>query len=417
MGYYPDSDSASEGGTNWAPLVASLTELADTRPPYTAGTLPLPESTFHLHYTDANGEARVINLLSASGEQLHALRNACEPASFGRGGQDVMDDSYRKAGKLDASRFATPIVPERTDLARIVPDFLLEGEDNKTAIQMEMYKLNIYGKDSFFKAHVDTPRGERMLGSLVLVFPTAHSGGELVLRPETGDAYTFDSGKVLTPGDARIGFAAFFSDVAHEVLPVTDGHRITLTYNLYAVEAHPRVETPTTFSEIMTRCSDELSRILADETMLPDGGLLVFGLRHMYPVTTNTNIAKTSKWLKGVDRLLWNLLARMDLAPAMQLLYESYGWRDQDPRGLIGEVADLDNIEEEWDASDVVKREGTLKAEGISRKNVVWVTPVTKLTRIEQAHTTYGNEAQTDWAYADLCLIARVKSYAARSAA
>ena len=26
----------------------------------------------------------------------------------------------------------------------------------------------------------------------------------------------------------------FFSDVEHEVLPVTQGHRITLTYNLYA---------------------------------------------------------------------------------------------------------------------------------------------------------------------------------------
>ena len=61
---------------------------------------------------------------------------ACEPASFGRDGEDILDESYRKAGKLDASSFATPIVPERTDLVRIVPDFLLEGQENKTAVEM-----------------------------------------------------------------------------------------------------------------------------------------------------------------------------------------------------------------------------------------------------------------------------------------
>ena len=88
---------------------------------------------------------RVINLIQASGEQLEALMHACEPASFGRDGEDVMDESYRKAGKLDASSFATPIVPERTDLVRIVYDFLLEGEDNETTMEMEMYKLNVYG--------------------------------------------------------------------------------------------------------------------------------------------------------------------------------------------------------------------------------------------------------------------------------
>jgi hypothetical protein len=33
--------------------------------------------------------------------------------------------------------------------------------------------------------------------------------------------------------DNDIKWAAFFSDCEHEVLEVTSGHRITLTYNLY----------------------------------------------------------------------------------------------------------------------------------------------------------------------------------------
>ena len=31
-------------------------------------------------------------------------------------------------------------------------------------------------------------------------------------------------------GDNLIKWAAFYSDVEHEILPVTEGHRVTLTY-------------------------------------------------------------------------------------------------------------------------------------------------------------------------------------------
>ncbi len=35
-------------------------------------------------------------------------------------------------------------------------------------------------------------------------------------------------------GRTAVQWAAFYSDCEHEVLEVTSGHRITLTYNLYA---------------------------------------------------------------------------------------------------------------------------------------------------------------------------------------
>ena len=46
-----------------------------------------------------------------------------------------------------------------------------------------------------------------------------------------------------------------------------------------------------------------------------------------------------------------------------------------------------------------------------SSKNVVWITPVNQLTRVEQAYTYYGNQAGTEYAYANLCLIARVSPH------
>ena len=71
-----------------------------------------------------------------------------------------------------------------------------------------------------------------MFGSLVLVFPTPHEGGALMLRHE-GKEWTFDAARVLSATShyalKRVAYIAFFSDVEHEVLPVTSGYRVTST--------------------------------------------------------------------------------------------------------------------------------------------------------------------------------------------
>jgi hypothetical protein len=131
----------------------------------------------------------------------------------------------------------------------------------------DFYKLNIYGPGGFFKPHYDTPRSSDMFGSLVVCLPSPHSGGGLVLRHKSNRhvSHCFDwstkpavesvsaaggdsSGSTIassSSGSASSGstqqqlgamqWAAFYSDSEHEVLPVTDGYRITLTYNLRAV--------------------------------------------------------------------------------------------------------------------------------------------------------------------------------------
>src|SRR5205807_5902366 len=98
------------------------------------------------------------------------------------------------------------------------------------------------GKDSFFKSHKDTPRSVDMIGSLVVVFPTAHKGGTLILRHD-GQEYTFDSGLELSRVEKpSIAYVAFYSDVEYEVTLVESGYRVSLTYNLY-VSAHTQQES------------------------------------------------------------------------------------------------------------------------------------------------------------------------------
>jgi len=42
--------------------------------------------------------------------------------------------------------------------------------------------ISYAGPGGFFKAHVDTPRGATVFGSLVVILPTVHEGGALILR-------------------------------------------------------------------------------------------------------------------------------------------------------------------------------------------------------------------------------------------
>jgi hypothetical protein len=75
---------------------------------------------------------------------LDRLAQACDPASFGINEKEVFDETYRKAGKMDAERFSTPLQPVHTDLMKIIRGCLLEGTQSTEPIVAELYKLNVY---------------------------------------------------------------------------------------------------------------------------------------------------------------------------------------------------------------------------------------------------------------------------------
>jgi hypothetical protein len=104
---------------------------------------------------------------------LEDLISECQPASFGRGGEAVLDPTYRKAGALGTDLFATTFCPYRSGIVDVVQRMLLPMGN----VRAELYKLNIYSAPSGkFKAHVDTPRDVSQFGSLVVGLPLLHEG-------------------------------------------------------------------------------------------------------------------------------------------------------------------------------------------------------------------------------------------------
>jgi hypothetical protein len=85
-------------------------------------------------------------------------------------------------------------------------------------IRAELYKLNIYsGPSGKFRAHVDTPRSEAQIGSLVVCLPSGFEGGILSVSHRE-NAVGFDwSASSSTDQAPCIQWAAFYSDCCHEV--------------------------------------------------------------------------------------------------------------------------------------------------------------------------------------------------------
>jgi hypothetical protein len=59
---------------------------------------------------------RHVNFSDATPDELEQLTQDCESASFRLHQEHVLDESYRKAGKMDSECFASTLDPVHTDL-------------------------------------------------------------------------------------------------------------------------------------------------------------------------------------------------------------------------------------------------------------------------------------------------------------
>ncbi|XP_006464088.1 hypothetical protein AGABI2DRAFT_52087, partial [Agaricus bisporus var. bisporus H97] len=262
---------------------------------------------------------------------IDLLLSKSDPATFGRGPNDVLDETYRKAWKLDEDSFCWRFNPDSGEFISRLTQGLCPWDTFEKGIRVEPYKLNVYGQGGFFKTHKDTPRAENMFGSLVFTLPTQHEGGNLNLRHRTRQL-SFDAAALLqSASPTSVAYVAFYSDVDHEVLEVTSGHRITITFNLYFDDFRAPVILPKKKLDIPRNpFMLALQELTNDANFRKTTQYLGFGLEHDYPMKVEghqgANTEFVDKWqgyLKGPDALLYRSLADMGLRPELQLLYDS----------------------------------------------------------------------------------------------
>ncbi|KAF7291189.1 Fe2OG dioxygenase domain-containing protein [Mycena indigotica] len=383
--------------------------------PYTSGVQRVKKEDLVLFYRNvAGGTTHYMDFSAALPDgELAQLAGACEKATFGSEAAkgDVLDEGVRKAGKLDVENFAARLEVSAMGIVEAVaPDLLAgynygrrakkEGEDDDEkdeeekedgrVLRAELYKLNAQAR--FSRPTVkDTPRGDDMIGSLVIVLPTKHEGGALTLSQE-GSTWVFDSASQLEAdaGSPVVAYIAFFSDVTHTVEPVVSGYRVTLTYNLFLTARTPGTATTRIIPAPELNCETSLRALLADPKWLPNGGHLAFGLTHQYPMPRPRNTydgtydefdyddddepiprvklpVLDEALLKGCDARLHNAALRAGLQPRVRLIYDinEFGFDGKEAVVVMDEPVGVEDVADEEDLKkdDEIQRQGTVLRE------------------------------------------------------
>ncbi|CAI6092753.1 unnamed protein product [Clonostachys chloroleuca] len=337
---------------------------------------------------------------TTAGNLKHLLAEM-KPATFGRGGEDVYDESYRKASKLEPQNFSTNFCPYSTGIIGEISQLLLPDPDRagQRIIKAELYKLNAYtGPSGHFRSHVDTPRSRSQFGSLVVCLPVKHEGGALEVR-HNDEVMTFDWAS--TSEQPELQWAAFYSDCEHEVFPVQSGHRITLTYNLYATfNSIQPLGSFNPLNNTQTPLDREIEALVGDPTFLPDGGYVGFHTTHTYPHNDSEGCLEDT--LKGLDMVIWRGFQRLGCGVCLRPVLEPSSCFDGELPFKLGCTFDLRAIHgevestHEWDT--VVQRDWGL--EHLSVEDIIWLNePTLGTKKAAFAYTVYGNQAASCLAY------------------
>ncbi len=300
----------------------------------------------------------------AQDAELARIRAAAAPSPFGHGNKTVVDSTVRKAHQLMPEQFQLSGGFTGTLPASVLEQVRSELVPDARSITAKLHKINIYEKGGFFADHKDTPRSETHFGSLVLLLPIYHQGGELSVD-HAGVSKRFDwarSARDFTPSSyvpygpdraerlaaqlaahtpsATLRYAAFFGDATHRVAAVQAGARVTLAYELY----RDGVPDPAADALLLRaeRCRAAFAALARCPEFMAEGGALGFECCHLYEEKELTAAEKTLaassaatasarkiKGLKNEDAVLAVASAAAGLhVDSMRVLSDGEGYAD-----------------------------------------------------------------------------------------
>lgn len=216
-------------------------------------------------------------------EALKPLLERCKPAPFGDGKKTRYNRAVRDALQLKAEQGGFSIENFEPGSAGILQEIqrALVPHDPRP-ISAELYTVNVYTAGGHFAPHKDTPRGADMFGTLVVCLPSQFWRGALVLS-QRGVVRKFDWAAAIAKQDkpTQLQWAAFFGDVNHQIERVLSGARVTLTYLLRRGENGAR-HSEVADAGLEPRIQEAWRALLADESFLPEGGVLGYPCCHLY---------------------------------------------------------------------------------------------------------------------------------------
>ncbi len=277
----------------------------------------LDPRTFHI---EIKGVGPVSMPLGRHG--IERLLSVSSAAKFGLREKTLLDRKVRDTQEIPADKLRVRY--DKKAMSSMLADMRdAMGLPKNAVLTPHLHNMLIYGPEQFFKKHRDSEKIDGMVATLVVVLPSPHIGGDLLIR-HGKEQHRFASENL---DGETLQCITFYADCHHEVDKIKQGYRVALTYNL-ALESTPSL------SREKKRANPALEKALKEYFHREDGQdaeppKLVYFLDHSYT-------EHSLKWdlLKGADR---------KNAEALRCAAEH--------RGLTPHLA-LAEIHESWTADD-----------------------------------------------------------------
>lgn len=344
-------------------------------------------SEYELNLTDLHIEVEGIGEIQLPLDQeiITKLLDISNQAKFGLREQTLLDKNIRDTQEIPADKLRIKqnenIFATMLDEARIS----LGLSDNAKLIP-HLHNMLIYGQDQFFKSHQDSEKLDDMVATLVLVLPSPHIGGDLVINHHD-EQHSFVSEQLISN---KIKTIVFYADCQHEVKKIKQGYRVALTYNLVLEPTQDQIEEPVNL-ELETALQDYFyAKENSSETLIK----LVYFLDHSYS-------EHGLKWniLKGNDHknaLAFKAAAKnLDLIPHLALVEIHETWTEEDDRGNYdGEFIDGETNLSYW--LNEKNQRLPYKEISVSKGESCWTIDTSELEPDEEEHEGYmGNYGNT----------------------
>ncbi|KAI0797130.1 hypothetical protein C8Q75DRAFT_227436 [Abortiporus biennis] len=159
-----------------------------------------------------------------------AIKNVAEQAPYGMGERTIIDKAVRDTWELDASKVKFDNPEWQPWLNQVVVAVCRTLGVNYAASQprCDLYKLLLYEVGSHFLPHVDTGKAQGMFATVIVILPSQYTGGAAHVSHKTSTE-VYDTSKTSSVDTTVM---AWYTDVTHEIKPITSGYRLALAFNL-----------------------------------------------------------------------------------------------------------------------------------------------------------------------------------------
>jgi Rps23 Pro-64 3,4-dihydroxylase Tpa1-like proline 4-hydroxylase len=276
-------------------------------------------------------------------QHIESLLKESVASKFGLREQTLLDKGVRDTSEISAEKVSVQINQQKFN--QMLADMRKQlGLSEDTILTPHLHNLLIYGPGQFFKPHQDSEKLDGMVATLVIILPSPHIGGDLIVQHKQHTTQL--ESESLMPQNLKC--AAFYADCQHEVKPVKQGYRVALTYNLVLKSKsanNPMTSTKHHNPTLIQALKDYFTREVDDSDPIS----LVYLLDHSYS-------EHSLLWplLKGNDQI--NALAlqgaahELNLVPHLALAEIHQSWQtdgdEEDPERY--ELIDEDMSFSNW---------------------------------------------------------------------